>query len=1070
MPLDFQNVPISFTGGIDKEDQLLVSPRQLTVLENCVFDDMQTIITRPGLLSLSLSAKVPTVPAPYTRTNPSYSGASYRMSQNLGSLLLESANGLFSRSPYQGGAGLSDPPSMLQVRTDTATALPGRSDFARASVETDFIGETKAYANFSASGYGLLSYDMGRIENYDGNGRVASMHAWVEVPVNGLFSGIRIRVFDEGESTSGGEGGGRTELFDLAVPPSGVAAPAAVRVLSNSTTFYVMTQDVVSGVIRVQLALNISTGVVTYPTYTATAFVAWPSAQFDAIVDPSDGLIVISYVSALNTLRIAKLNSGVTAESAGVSIAITDSDLTTLTLCRTNSSGTVRFQAFYNCDPSAATIRSVAATSAFASVAEQTVIVAAGTVSRIAVVDPGSAFTVSEVFYDIGGSGVFQTQSLKATLLGFGGATSIAVNASIYARPLYDTTLAKVHLPVCYARDAQQPSIFIVAGFLDHSPYAGVANYPSVVEARIHWGAAGYLNEQVLGRNRVPSTFFDTTSGDMILPAVRKGAQSVTTSSEITSTQQIFQARVKFTTNNLNYVEVGGDTILAGSCPQVFDGANFQEAGFSHRPVITGVTFGLAASGSLLNTGPYFFQATYIWTDSKGNQVESEPSAVFPGTPVNNNCSYNLAVTPCGITSKQDVQIRIYRSLVNAASGALLYLDNATANTASAGITDALITANSLVPTASALPNQPMPSCRVAITHQNRVWCAGGELGNQIFFSQPLSQNIFPEWDRTRLRRDIPATAGRVVNIVSLDDKLVVFCENRIGFIYGEGPTRLGENDSYSQFVEAVSGYAIPWTEPNSIIRSTDGVWFRCGFGVRLLTRALSVAKEQNGQDLASELDSSISAVVIKRALISTATQQVRFYTASDCYVYDSNYRQWSTFRFTSVADATSIGDDYYHVNNEGSALFVNTRHARTDLGAQIVSTLETAWVALAGVQGYQRLSRVQLIGQTKVSTAAGFSVTVQAGYDYDDAPSAMQTIAPTYTFPQISSAGASVAVYESESQFTVQKCRAIKLKITWVSNADTLDEPEALLRLTSMNLRLGLKQGRAKLADSLRK
>ena len=1069
MPLNFQNVPINFEGGIDKTDALLVSPRKLTTLTNCVFDDNQTIVTRPGLLRLNLTA-APSLPAPYARTNPNYSGIPYRLAQNNGSLLLEGQNGLFSKAAYTGGA-TDTANTVLQTRTDTTTTTAGRTDFARAAVESEFVGEIRTGGTVGAIALQpYLSSDFARIDSF--NGDAYSMSAWTEL-ANGVGVNTRIMAFNEGNSTVDEGSDKRTPILDLNIPQS-ATLPRGLRVLAGVSKFWVFAHDDTTNDIIVLLQLDLSNQTVSYPTFTASMTSTFPSGKFDAIVDPADDLIVVAYPSAVNTLRIAKLNAAVSAESVGVGIAITDNELDCLTLIRTNGSGTLRFQAMYVCASSSTIIRSVGATSAFVAIPEAAMATAAGNVQHVVAVDPGSAYTVSEVFCDTeptaAGCGTYQFQSFKNNLAGFGGLTLVAKNALIFASPQYDTELARVHLPVCYSIEDIQSGIYVVSAFLDHTPYAGDATLSSVIEARIHWGSAGLTPAATTYLTYIGKSALDVTAGDVIFLAPRLSAQVVSRDGVFEATRQLFQTRVKFKSAKLDYLEVGGTTFLAGACPQIYDGANFAEEGFNHRPVISSVTFGAAASGNLLNTGPYFFQATYIWTDSKGNIVESEPSEIYEGTPSNNLCTYTPTILPCGLTSKQNVGIRIYRSIADAATGALLYLDDAQPGVANDGITDAAITANTLSPSLRFLPNQPMPSCRVAVMHQNRVWCAGGELGNEVFYSQPVPPNLSPRWYRPQFRRTIPAAAGRVVNLVSLDDKLIVFCENRIGSIYGDGPTLLGANDNYSEFIEAVSGYAIPWTEPLSIVRATDGVWFRCGFGFRLLTRNLSVAKDAQGQDLASELDSVIQDVSTQRALISTVAQQVRFYTASDCYVFDLLYGQWSTFNFTSVADATAINNEFYHINLTGSAMFVNTKNVNTDDFLPLTATLETAWIALAGVQGYQRLSRIQLLGQTQRPVPLGIAMTVQAYYDYDGDPANIETLAPTYDFPLITGAAAVPQVYESETQFTVQKCRAIKLKISWVANEQDDETLLSPLRLSSMNLRLGLKQGRAKLADSLRK
>ena len=478
--------------------------------------------------------------------------------------------------------------------------------------------------------------------------------------------------------------------------------------------------------------------------------------------------------------------------------------------------------------------------------------------------------------------------------------------------------------------------------------------------------------------------------------------------------------------------------------------------GFNHRPIITALT--TTAAGGYLSTGVYQFAVTYIREDSRGNFVESMPSAIFSVTTPGNLYGYTPTAMAYGITGNNNVRFRLYRSVAN---GSTLYLDDlwtkyVNEGSVIPGASDADIIANTPMPTTGGiLPNQPMPSCRVVIEHQNRLWCAGAETGDGVYFSQPISQNIAPEWNRLLYRR-IPRNAGRVVNLVSLDEKIIVFCENRIGFIYGEGPTRTGAQDGFSQFVEAVSGYSIPWNQPHSVIRTTDGIWFRSSFGFRLLGRNMQIVK-QNGSDLSSELDASILNLTVTRALASATGNQVRFYMSDgSVYVFDTVYGQWSQFTNFSAVDCASIGDDYYHVNSS-ALLYAQTKSALYDDTIEITSSLTTGWLSVAGLQGFQRISRIQLLGQLSTADAEGYTILVQAAYDFVDG-----VFSTLYSGPLPRRAVGST-VHQIEVQPTTQKCESVQIKITVTPSGASADGTRPL-RLTAMNLIVGAKSGRAKL------
>lgn len=1061
MALKFQNVPVIFSKGIKRTDPYLLSPGDLTRLENMVFEDAETITSRNGLFPLNMTPKVGSIPSPYTRTNAAFTGTPYRMAQNQGSLILEGSQGIFSRPALQAAIAVNDATATLQARTATGTAAGGRPDFVRATVETDYVG-TFAYPEGALLPvYGTYpggqSHDMARIENYDGAGHTMSLFAWVE---NSTASAtmLHLRAFDEGEDGTTGPRVARSQVFDLVIPTAN--ASSSVRVLASATDFFVMLVNTTTNVISVPFRLTAATGAVAYPTYTATS--TGTSQIFDAMMD-SSGSIVIAYRDGATTMRLALLNAAASAESSGTTVAITGA-LETLSIVYGLQGANRTYNVLYTCTATPAVIRGNFITHGGATGTETTVFTAGSTVRRITGVDYDPSAASFAVFFDEVLGDVSQLSVVKVgfAATNIGGSRGLAENAHLYARPLVTGSVMQV--PVCYLLDPLYPAIFVVQAQPVSTGFYPAAVQKTVCSARIHWGAAGNIATCFSPFWRLPSTFKVTATGDMILPVTRWGAQALSNDFVVSAETQLWQSRLNFTSQDLGYAEANRDTWLAGSCPQGFDGSYFEEVGFNHRPSIS---VGRTAASGQLSAGVYSVYATYTRRDSRGNITESMPSELVQFTATELD-GYTVTALAYGITSVPGVSVRIYRSTAN---GSTCYLDGgATVNVLSPGEADADITRNTRLPTdGGVLPNEPMPPCRVVVEHDDRLWCAGGETGDVVYFSQPISDDIAPEWNRL-LNRRIPKSAGRVVNIVSLDDKLVVFCEKRIGFIYGDGPTRTGAQDGYSEFIEAVSGYAIPWGEPHSIARATDGVWFRCSFGFRLLGRNMQIAKNQNG-DVGFEIDALLvnptldidPGITVVRALISATAQQVRFYMSdATVFVYDMLFNQWSRFTNHAAVDCTAIGDDFYHITTT-PRLYVQTKYAYVDEAPsfedsdKIQSVITTGWLSFAGLQGFQRLSRVQLLAQLPTQDAVGYNVTVQAAYNFVDA-----SLTTIYSGPLPRNAAGST-VLQVELQPTIQKCEAVQFKITLVPSSLSQNETRPI-RLTALNLVVGLKQGRYKL------
>ena len=560
MVLRKQNVPVIFSGGIDSTDPYLLSPNKVTALRNMQFDDAQTIITRSGLFLLATTPAVATVPSPYARTNPSFSGTPYRMAQNMGALLLESSAGLFSRESLHQPIGTTayDPKTTLQARTGTGTADPGRPDFARATVETEYIGSFAQASDLAAlsNPLGGNSCDMGRIENYDSNGHTMSLFAWLDqtaTPAN-FANVLRIRAYDEGEDSRLAAGSlrvARTLVFDLPLLTASTFF-SQVRVVTNSTDFFVLMFNKITGVITIPLRLTASTGVVSYPTYTATSLT--DETPFDAIVDSTDGQIVLAYQSGANVLTIAKLNAAASAVASSATFATGGVFLSALSLVHTIlTSGERLYQALHTRVGSTTVLRGSNLTSTGGSNGTSTLFTASAGIGRVTGVDYDTSNGTSfAVFYDLLTSGgvhqLTQDKLLAAVATNTGGTAGIAQNAHLYARPVvYGSAVLSVQLPVMMALDAEYPSIFVVQAQTIPTGYYPPTVQKTLTTARLHWGSAGSFKNLNHPTWRLQSSWKETLTGDMLFPAHRWGAQATAVQGSISAEHQLWQARLSFT-------------------------------------------------------------------------------------------------------------------------------------------------------------------------------------------------------------------------------------------------------------------------------------------------------------------------------------------------------------------------------------------------------------------------------------------------------------------------------------------------------------------------------------------
>ena len=106
---------------------------------------------------------------------------------------------------------------------------------------------------------------------------------------------------------------------------------------------------------------------------------------------------------------------------------------------------------------------------------------------------------------------------------------------------------------------------------------------------------------------------------------------------------------------------------------------------------------------------------------------------------------------------------------------------------------------------------------------------------------------------------------------------------------------------------------------------------------------------------------------------------------------------------------------------------------------------LRTGWISFNGIQGFGRVYRFSLLGESKDKHV----LTVKVYYDYDDSASV-----DTYTFTTGSAAD---AVLQFRGHLSKQKCEAVKFEIEDADNSASTGDGFAI---DSLVLEIGTKRG----------
>lgn len=491
--------------------------------------------------------------------------------------------------------------------------------------------------------------------------------------------------------------------------------------------------------------------------------------------------------------------------------------------------------------------------------------------------------------------------------------------------------------------------------------------------------------------------------------------------------------------------------LLNGSMIQEYDGFSTSEFGFNLFPEIK-LTQYTDASGLIAN-GTYSYLAIYQWTDAQGNLHQSAPSTASQIVTTGGNNAVHVVVTNPYLSSKNGISVAIYRTT---ASGSIYYLVTDAVNiqtfspSSSGNIqfndlhADSAITANFQAytyPASAVLENTTPPPSMILIPHNNRLWFTDAENPNTVWYTKSV-QDLVGLSPSGFLTQQIDHKFGPIKALAEMDEKIVYLKESGICYQSGDGANDTGTNSSLSfpAFVPSDVGCS----QLKSVVGFPGGVIFKSLKGIYMIDRAVNVS--YIGMDV-----ESYNSQTITSARLMVGKSQIRFLSSDDnTLMYDYIMKQWGTFKNHLGVSADFFNGNYVYVNTAGLVL-QETPGLYLDNGSAITTKLRTSWLALSSVQGFQRVKRLELLGD--YTTGGTHGVRISIAYDFSESFST--PIA--YTFSSTSGA------YQYRERLPRQKCDAISLlieEVTTGSSADYID-------FTNISFEAGMKKGLNKLGAS---
>lgn len=568
-----------------------------------------------------------------------------------------------------------------------------------------------------------------------------------------------------------------------------------------------------------------------------------------------------------------------------------------------------------------------------------------------------------------------------------------------------------------------------------------LVNFDGVVIARFFTQIAGGMPTKANSLSKFNADLTKTTNTYSI--GLLRKTKILASSGTYTSTTSVFTEKIWFTPYTIDSKTVSRVLNIAGGFVKNYDGSNtIVEQGFHLYPEIVSVT---ESGAGVVDAGSHAYKCVWEWTDNNGQIVRSQTS--IPVTIVNTpNHTNAIVVKSLPVTSKSTLNgntrtapvLAVYRTLVNGTTyyrvnqlpaeflyndstvETLTYLDNKT---------DAQISSNSvLYTTGGVFDNIATPSANLLTLMKNRVVIGGCDTDpNSIYVSKEKESGVGVEFSN-ELSIQIDSLGGNITALAGMDDKILIFKKSLIYYIAGQGPDKLG-NGSFTipQLVSSDTGTS----NPQSIVLTSDGIMFQSPKGIYLVDRQLTVSYVGSPvKDYETQTITSASNL--------PDFNRVHFTMASgDGLIYHTFFKSWTTFSNLPGNASLSNQSVWYVAGSKGVAR-ASTIHYHDWNNEAIISTIKTAWISTAGLEGFQRVYSILLLGDNEVNVDR---LKMNVYYDFRSFSGEQLSIQPAL---DIGTYGSGSGTYGSEGPFggendgtaqfvarpRQQKCSSIQIEI----------------------------------------
>lgn len=355
------------------------------------------------------------------------------------------------------------------------------------------------------------------------------------------------------------------------------------------------------------------------------------------------------------------------------------------------------------------------------------------------------------------------------------------------------------------------------------------------------------------------------------------------------------------------------------------------------------------------------------------------------------------------------------------------------------------------------LENETPPPAKHVQVGGGRVWITSAELP-EVWPSSELISGEAPAWSSvTRITMDDAQTP--LVATAIMDGALIIFSESRIYTVptqSGPGPTGL---PSWPRPEEVQSSTGC--ISSRSVVPFQDGVAYQDSDGIKLLTRGRQIV------DLGAPVRDLVAEYpVVADAKLDAVNERIYWLMEGNggrILMYDYRHQSWSSWSTTEDFSASRLTTWRGELVTPQANILYRTLQSTTTPGYDelsgspnwIPSTVETPWIMLGALGGYQRVWRAVL----ELEKLSNHGMTLKVFVDGEETTPAQTEV---FTEAQIS-ALQGLPRQRLLVGIAPQKCQSIKLRIE--DSAPTVDVAESTTghRYYGLSLEIGQKYGAEK-------